>query len=303
MTTMRAEPLSPIDAATLWPQLGRLSTEVVATRSGENLLLSSGLAATGLTRLPRVARTVVVGVRRALSYRGVLVAGELDGGTAWECVSLRIARTIDDETVTALVGAAAAEAARRGARSLFLRYPESSPHATGVQRAGMVTYREEHLYALPRASQLADSPTFRPAQKRDRAGVFRLYCRAVPQHVRSVEASTLQEWRAVLGSFECDKELVAEGERGIVGWAGFGDRECRLMIDSTDGLAEVALDLVESMAPRHGTLVLGNDQGSLQHRAMERGYAPLGVRLVCTRRLARPISLKEVAPLPAESLA
>ena len=54
MSDLRADTLSPIDAATLWPQLHRLDTEVIATRGGENLLVTCGLAATGLTRLPRI---------------------------------------------------------------------------------------------------------------------------------------------------------------------------------------------------------------------------------------------------------
>ena len=64
MSELRAEPLSPIDTATLWPQLHHLATEVIATRGGENLLVSSGLAATGLTRLPRMPRTIVLGLKR-----------------------------------------------------------------------------------------------------------------------------------------------------------------------------------------------------------------------------------------------
>ena len=76
------------------------------------------------------------------------------------------------------------------------------------------------------------------------------------------------------------------------------------MLDAeVEGLADAALDLVESQGPRHGTLVLGEDQGTLHDRAAERGYTPMGVRLVCARRLAQLQPLKEVAPLPAESLA
>lgn len=304
MSEMRAEPLSPIDTATLWPQLGRLSTEIVATRAGENLLLSSGLAATGLTRLPRIPRTIVVGVKRALRYRGVLVARELAGGAAWEIVSIRIARTIDDETVGALAAGAALEAARRNGRILFVRYPESSPHATGLQRAGLISYREEHLLALPRSGRSAETGAFRPAARSDRAGTFRLYCKAVPQHVRRSEALTQQEWRAVIDSFDCEKEYVAEGDRGIVAWAGFGERECHLILEpGIEGLSDAALDLIESHGPRHGTLVLGDDQDGLHDRAAERGYTAMGVRLVCARRLAQLQSLKEVSPLPAESLA
>ena len=79
MSLPRADALSPIDAATLWPQLHRLKTEVIATRVGENMLLGAGLAATGLGHLPRLPRTLVLGIRRGLRYRGVLVARELAG--------------------------------------------------------------------------------------------------------------------------------------------------------------------------------------------------------------------------------
>lgn len=298
-----AEPLSPLDAATLWPQMGRLSTEVVATRAGENLLLSAGLAATGLARLPKMPRTIVVGVKRGLGYRGVLIARDLAGGAAWEAVSLRIARDKDDETVTGLLGGVAAAAAGRGGRALFVRYPEGSPHAQGIKRAGLMAYRLERLYALPGRVTRREMP-FHAATRSDRHGVFRLYCRVVPEHVRRAEATTLQEWRAVLDSYDCEKEFVLEGERGsLAAWAGVGERECRLLVDAVEGVADAALDLVEAMAPRHGLLVLGEDQPDLERRAIGRGYTGLGVRLLCTRRLAALESLKEVVAVPAESLA
>src|SRR5262245_31941694 len=120
MSELGAEPLSPIDAATLWPQLGRLDTEIVATRGGENLLVSSGLAATGLTRLPKIPRTVVLGTRRGLGYRGVGVARELAGGAGWEIVSLRISRPKDDEVVVALCEGVCYEVAGRGGRTVYL---------------------------------------------------------------------------------------------------------------------------------------------------------------------------------------
>ena len=198
----------------------------------------------------------------------------------------------------------ALEAARRNGRILFVRYPESSPHATGLQRAGLISYREEHLFALPRTGRSAANSAFRAAARSDRAGTFRLYCKAVPQHVRRSEALTQQEWRAVIDSFDCEKEYVAEGDRGIVAWAGFGERECHLILEpGIEGLSDAALDLIESHGPRHGTLVLGDDQDGLHDRAAERGYTAMGVRLVCARRLAQLQSLKEVSPLPAESLA
>src|SRR6185503_10792169 len=163
VTDVRADPLSPIDAAALWPQLRRLSTEVVATRAGENLLVASGLAAAGITNLPRMPRTVVAGVKRGLSYRGVVVARELAGGAGWEVVSLRIAREKDDEAVTALLGCAGLEVARRGGRTLYLRYPEGSPHGDACRRSGLLPYKQEHLYALPVWGARPGVTSFRPA--------------------------------------------------------------------------------------------------------------------------------------------
>jgi hypothetical protein len=304
VSELRADPLSPIDAATLWPQLHRLGTEVVATRSGESLLMRSGLAATGLTHLPRMPRTAVLGVKRGLSYRGVVVARELAGGAAWEAVSLRLVRDKDDEVVTALLSGAAGEAARRGGRTLYVRCAEGSPHATAVRRAGFLAYRLERLYAVPHRAAPGAESVFRPATRADRHGVFRLYCRVVPEHVRRHEAPTQQDWRAVLDSYDCEREFVAERDGALVAWIGSSEREANLLVDGGgEGLADAALDLVESQAGRHGTLVLADYQGDLEHNAAARGYTALGVRLMCARRLAALNPLKEAVAVPAESLA
>ena len=304
MTELRADSLSPIDAATLWPQLRRLSTEVVATRAGENLLLSSGLAATGLTHLPRMPRTVVVGLRRGLNYRGVLVGRELAGGAGWELVSLRLVRDKDDEAVVALLNAAAHEVAARAGRTLYLRVAEGSPHMAAVRRGGLISYQTELLHALPSARTVRQASAFRPAARPDRHGVFRLYCRAVPEHVRRYEAPTQQDWRAVLDSYDCEKEFVLDHEAALAAWVGFGDREIRVIVDwRHEGIVDTVLDLVEREAPRHAVLVLAGDQDFLHHNAIARGYTELGERLVCARRLAVLNSLKEVVAAPAESFA
>ncbi|WP_322795848.1 hypothetical protein [Tepidiforma sp.] len=303
MSDLHAEPLSPIDAATLWPQLHRLDTEVIALRGGQNLLVSSGLAATGITRLPRVPRTAVVGLRRGLSYRGVAVGRELAGGAGWDVASLRIGRPRDDDAVAALLVGLSREVALRGGRILYLRYAEGSPHAAALRRAGFYAYRLERLYAVRggRHEPPAGGP-FRPAQRSDRAGIFRLYCRAVPEIVRRNEAPGQQEFRAVLDSFDCEHEYVAEGEGGaLAAWVGIGEREAHLLFDGPRELLEAALDLVEAHVPRHGTLVVAEHQPALESAAHERGYPALGVRLMCARRLARAETIKEVVAVPAES--
>jgi hypothetical protein len=280
----------------------KLSTEVVATRAGESLLLASGLAATGLANLPALPRTIVLGVKRGLAYRGVLVARELAGGAAWEAVSLRIARDKDDDAVTALVEALAPEIVRRGSPTVFLRGAEGSPHGAAIRRGGMMPVRLERLYAVRRRRSEANGSHFRPARRGDRHAIFRLYCRAVPEHVRRNEAPTSHDWRALLDSYDIEREFVADAERGLVAWVGFAERECRVLIDSNvEGIADAALDLVEGHAPRNAALVLGEDQVDLEQRAAgARRYAQLGVRLVYARRLAALNPLKEVAPAPAE---
>ncbi len=305
MSDLHADPLSPIDAATLWPQMRRLSTEVVATRSGENLLVSSGLAATGLTNLPRVPRTLVLGVKRGIGYRGVLVARELSGGSCWEVVSLRIARDMDDEAVATLISECGADVARRQGRRLFMRCPDSTPHEGAVRAGGLASYRREFLYALPRHHGEGSAvPGLRPVNRTDRHGVFRLYTRTVPEIVRRAEAVTLQEFRAVLDSYDCEREFVADGDRGaLTTWVGLADRECRLMAEPTDAAAvAAALECIEQHAGRQALLVIGEDQG-LEGALGDRGYTPLGVRHVCARRLAVMNSLKEVVAVPAETLA
>ena len=304
MSDVRAEPLSPIDAATLWPQLGRLDTEVLATRGGESLLVRSGLAATGLTRLPRIPRTAVLGVKRGLGYRGVVVVKELAGGAGWEAVSLRLAREKDDEAVTALLAGAGTEVAARGGRTLSLRAAEGSPHKEAIRRSGCMAYRIERLHAVPGARPAAAETRFRAATRADRHGIFRLYCRAVPEHIRRQEAPTQQEWRAVLDSFDASREFVLDRDGAIAAWVGMGERESRILEDGTgEGVADAALALIESAGPHHGTLVLAEDQVSLEREALTRGYTPLGVRLICARRMALLNTLKEVAAVPAESLA
>ncbi len=296
MTELRADSLSPLDAATLWPQLPRLDTEVVATRSGERLLVTSGMAATGLSNLPRATRTTVLGVRRGLRYRGVVVARELSGGASWEIVSLRIARGLDKEVVESLVAGAAEEVVKRGGRRLFMRYADSSPHEEGILAGGVRPYVQESLYALP--AQKSDDPgMMRPIGRQDRAALFRLYTKAVPASVRQHEAMTQQEWRAVHGSYDAAKEFVLDAPTGVAAWIGAGDREARVLADALDAetIAQVLM-LVESQPTGAATLVVAEYQPAVARAAEDRGFTLLGTRLVSARRMAILNPLKEAVP-------
>jgi hypothetical protein len=303
VSELQADILSPIDAATLWPQLHRLDTEVVATRVGDHLLLRAGLAATGLGKLPKFPRTAVLGIRRGLSYRGVMVSRELAGGAAWEGVSLRIARETDDDAVTVLISAAGRETARRGGRIFFLRYAEGSPHEEAILRGGLTPYLKEELHALPRSTGAAGPRTtaFRTARRHDIAGVFRLYCRAVPESVRRVEAPTQREWAAVLDSYDCDHQHVADGQGALVAWAGSGEHEARILETGDDSARADAFSLVEHSLSQPATLVIAEFQDALRRDAAAREYTALGTRIVAARQLAAYNSLKEAARVRSES--
>lgn len=299
MSERRADALSPIDAATLWPQLHRLNTELIASPSGGSVWLSAGLACTGLGNLPRMSRTTVLGVRNRLSYQAVLVARELSGGTAWEAVSLRLARDKDDETVELLLNEAALETARRGGRSLFLRFAEGSPHEDALRRGGMHAYTQEQLFAPPPIKGSRHPGPFRTLERADRAGVFRLYCRALPEVVRRNEAVTQQEFRGLLDAFDLQAEWVVERDGAIASWLAIGEHEARLMdADGDPYFITHALDLAHGLLGPEGTLVLNECQQHEQQLALERGFTALGTRKVAARRLALLNPLKEAIAVP-----
>jgi hypothetical protein len=289
----RADALSPIDAATLWPQLHRLKTEVIATRVGENMLFRAGLAATGLGNLPRLPRTLVLGVRRGLSYRGVIVARELAGGAAWQVVSLRIARVTDDEAVAGLLVSAGNEIAMRSGRAFFLRYSESSPHEDGILHGAMTAYTREHLFATPNVGDRTLRTEFRPIDRRDRAGLFRLYCEVVPDTIRRVEAPTQAEWRGVFDSYDLEHEWVHDSEGRLHAWVGIGEHEARMLCDGA--VWEEGLTLIHRRAGQVSSLVVGEHQERLAGLADECGFVPLGTRMVAARQLAARNPLKEAA--------
>jgi hypothetical protein len=305
MSDISAEPLSPLDAATLWPQLRRLSTEVIATRHGDSLLLKSGLAAAHLTSLPKVRRTMVMGMRRGLGYRGVLIARELSGGVAWEVVSLRLARDTDDEAIETLLAGTAREVLVRSGHTVYLRYAEGSPHETAIRRGGFVSYVSETLFAPPPPADPLEMDALRDIEKSDAYAVFRLYCQSSPEPVRRHEAPTFEAWGGVHDAFDVAGEFVADGDGSLMLWVGLGEREGRMFIrDADEGLTAAALNAIEAGVGRSGTLVAYEYQEMVARAAIERGYTELGTRMVCARSLAisqtlaERVAVSEPRPIP-----
>ena len=168
---------------------------------------------------------------------------------------------------------------------------------------GVYERNPRHWHAVQPTAVRSETP-FRQATRADRHGIFRLYCRAVPEMVRRHEAPTQQDWRAVLDSFECTHGYVLDGPAGFSAWVGAGERENHILIDDPDdAVVQAALDLVELRSPRHGTLVVAEHQFPVESAAIARGYTAMGVRLMCARRLALMNTLKEVVAVTVEPMA
>jgi hypothetical protein len=121
--------------------------------------------------------------------------------------------------------------------------------------------------------------------------------------VRRHEAPTQQDWRALHDSYDCEREFVLTDGPLLTAWAGISDREAYVLDDGTTGdTVQALLDLVEGHSGRHAALVLRRYQESIERHAIERGYQPLGTRIVCARRLAAFNPLKEVVPVAAETV-
>lgn len=302
MNERSAGPLQAMDVATLLPQLRRLRTEIVALRPSASIASHPLLATAGLGNLPRLRRHVTVAARTGRDIGGVAVIRELAGGSAWEVVSARLAREKDDDTVEALLASAGDTTATLGGRMLFIRFAESSPHESAIRRSGLIPYAAETLYAPPPATSERRPGPFRPVERNDRHGIFRLYCRAVPEVVRRNEAITQPEFRSLLDTFAITSEWVVEANGTIVAWAGAGPHEARLLdAGDLDEAIPRGLDLARTYLSNAGALVLGEHQQAEHRVAVERGYTPLGTRRLAARRLALLNPLKEAVAVPAAS--
>ena len=159
--------------------------------------------------------------------RGVAVAQPRAAKLAWDVEDLFVSE--DDHSVGIdLLEHLSGEAARRGARRVFLTTPIESDLARMASRAGFANYTSEVLYSLQLAAPVSGSGASpaRPRLRQDTQALFQLYNAAVPCRVRSAEAMTIDEWSSLdrgsrlwapsLGGIT--QHLVWEGQAGLIAW-------------------------------------------------------------------------------------
>ncbi len=160
------------------------------------------------------------------------------GKLAWDVEDLYVAAN-DRGAGVDLLEQLAAEAARRGARRLFLVTSVDSEAARIASQAGFVNYTSESLYSarLTSAVDVNGLRRARPRLRQDTAALFNLYNAAVPCRVRSAEAMTIEEWlslerggRLWAPSMGGSRQHFVWEDSGLVGWLQltFGAKSQRL---------------------------------------------------------------------------
>lgn len=154
---------------------------------------------------------------------GVVSARSCCGPTAWQIDHLRVS---DEERCLALLNKASAFGAEQGVKKVFLRLHSGSPLIDGARRSGFSCYTKECLYRYDGEGkqmtvEMLEPYLLRPRSSGDEYRLFELYSAAVPAPVRTVEGTTLEEWResrdrgSWLGR---RREFVLQKQGSVVGW-------------------------------------------------------------------------------------
>ena len=132
------------------------------------------------------------------AIHGLATARQRAGKLAWDVQDLIVAEAANPAGVD-LLDRTAAEAARRGARRVFLVTAADGEMARLARQAGFMHYTSEAVFAIKQGSSFTTSNAYpvRPRLRRDTHALFQLYNAAVPCKVRFAEAMTVDEWTSL----------------------------------------------------------------------------------------------------------
>ena len=132
------------------------------------------------------------------TIHGLAVAKPRAGKLAWDVRELLVSSDAHSVGVD-LLEQLNAEAAKRGARRVFLSIGMDAAMTRLARQAGFVHYTSEALYAakLPGSTASNSSRPARPRLRHDTPALFHLYNAAVPFKVRLSEAATIEEWTSL----------------------------------------------------------------------------------------------------------
>ncbi len=247
--------------------------------------------------------------------RGLAIAHPRAGKLAWDVEDLFVAEKDRPDGVD-LLEHLAAEAARRGARRLFLVTRVDGDMARIASHAGFVNYTSETLFAarLPSPTSNDGLRRARPRLRQDAAALFQLYNAAVPCNVRSAEAMTIEEWQSLerggrlwtpsLGGSR--QHFVWENGNSLEGWLQitFGSKSQHLELLVHPGARaateEMLLYSLSQTSNRTSIYVSLRDYQSEQASLLEaRGFQPVAEYLVFARQLAVRVPRRALVPARA----
>jgi hypothetical protein len=246
---------------------------------------------------------------------GLAVAHPRAGKLAWDVEELYV---VDGERSAAvgLLEQLASEAARKGARRVFLATPVDREMSRMATQAGFVNYTTESLYSVRMPSPMAESSSTkaRPRLRQDTQALFHLYNAAVPCRVRSAEAMTVEEWLALdrggrlwapsLGGSR--QHFVWEGKEGLSGWLqmhfGGKSQHVELMVhpahqSEAGEMVRYALGQVSPKAPVYFTV--REYQSEISSKLTEIGFTRCADHLVFARQLAVRVPNRALVPARA----
>lgn len=239
------------------------------------------------------------------TIRGMLSARKRGGGLAWE-VDCLIHADEDPAVLASLAGRMQSDAARAGARRVFLRLREDAAIVDAAREAGFVVTRRETLWGSgdPPLPGIADPP-LREREKEDVLSLFALYNASVPQGIRGLEASTAEEWNAfqeTRGFSRKSHEFVLEEDGRISGSVrtarersvGWMEVACRPESRWLDAL--VAAGLRRIGARRSVFVPVPEYSPALSEVLANGGFQPFGSAVTLVKRIAIPVTEAEPAP-------
>jgi len=239
------------------------------------------------------------------SIHGMLSTRKRGGGLAWE-VDCLIHADEDPAVLASLAGRMQADAARTGARRVFLRLRDDAQTVDAIRAAGFVATRRETLWGSgePPVPRVADPP-LREREKGDVPGLFSLYTASVPQGIRGLEAATSEEWHAfqeTRGFSRKSHEFVLEEDGRITGSVrtarersvGWMEVTCRPESRWLDALVAAGL---RRIGGRRSVFVPVPDFApALSEVLANAGFQPFGSAVTLVKRIAIPVTEAETAP-------
>jgi hypothetical protein len=245
----------------------------------------------------------------------LVAAGPRAGKLAWDVKELYVTEG-DRSAGVDLLDHLAAEAAKRGARRVFLTISIDSGMARIATHAGFVNYTSEGLYSLQSNSLLGDEGPggARPRLRQDTQPLFQLYNAAVPCRVRSAEAMTIDEWLSLEKGprlwapslADRRQHLVWEKDGVLIGWLKitFGRRSQHLELlthpsyrEATEEMVRHSLSLVSRKLPIYFS---ARDYQPEILAALEgRGFTRVSEYLVFARELAARVPHRALIPARA----